>query len=300
MSSKVHKQLDFLAVGAWWTYSEEPKTGPHDSPATPQLSKIPGGREDVFADKTIDLKSKRNLMKFLKTVAETETHPQILEQWGNESFQHYLSECFAIPGKLLSTLHALTLSPFGPNQTKVSYALPRVARHLGSIGVFGPGFGAVVPKWGGLAEIAQVGCRACAVGGGVYMLSRELEEIDTNSPEKNTSLLHVKLAGKEDVKTSGMVGLPEDFTKKTSTLDAATFTTREITIVSSALDELFPPTAEGLAPPACSIVVFPAGSLREGEAQLDRPVYLVIHTSDTGECPAGQSKLKRTGTYKLL
>ena len=240
-------------------------------------------------------------MKFLKTVADTETHLEILEKWGNESFEGYMSECFAISDKLLSTLHALTLSPLPPNETKVSWALPRIARHLGSIGIFGPGFGAVIPKWGGLAEIAQVGCRACAVGGGVYMLSQETEEIEETESGVENSLLHINLAGEESVKTSRIVSLPKDTTDETPpVLAGSTSSARGITVVSSSLDELFPPTAEGSAPSACSIVVFPAQSLRRGEKQLDHPIYLVIHSSDTGECPTGQCKLQLACTYALL
>jgi len=46
------------------------------------------------------------------------------------------------------------------------------------MGMFGPGFGSVIPKWGGLSEVAQVACRAGAVGGAVYVLGKDIKAIE--------------------------------------------------------------------------------------------------------------------------
>ena len=293
MSSRVHKQLDFLAVGAWWIYDPDVTANVASNEARGAFKRIPGGREDVFADKTIDLKAKRSLMKFLKSVADLEAQPQILEQWGNKSVEDYLSGEFGIPLKLLHTLHALSLSPHPPSETRVSYALPRITRHLTSIGVFGPGFGAVVPKWGGLAELCQVACRACAVGGGVYMLSQGVDGFNASDQSVDQkSLLNIKLTNNESIQAQSLVDsqIGAQTVSKESPESDPIFTARGITIVSSSLDELFPPIAEGSVPSACTVVVFPVGSLQHVNESLQRPLYLVIHSSDTGECPSGQSE----------
>lgn len=325
VSSKVYRQLEFLAVGSWWIYEEgEPREDAKDedarnSDATPSiggLKRIPGGREDVFADKSIDLRSTRSLMKFLKLAADTEAHASILELWGSRPFPDFLESHLGIPPRLQAPLLALTMSPHPPAKTLTSYALPRIHRHLTSVGIFGPGFGSVIPKWGGLAEIAQVACRAGAVGGGVYVLKKgfETEENpdqqvlgrDGTQLDEVTQVSTVRLEGGEEIKAHWFVGSDWDLPSK---LEAVTgeeavpdYVSRSITIVSSPLSQLLPLPAEGAPPPAGAIVVFPTGTLEleydSNQPQTLRddapPVYLMIHSSDTGECPAGQCKCSST------
>ncbi|KAI4118164.1 MAG: hypothetical protein LQ338_007453 [Usnochroma carphineum] len=271
VASKVYRQLEFLAVGSWWIYNKEEDVpenanGAHASapvegqPGT--LRKIPGGREDVFADKSIDLRSTRSLMKFLKLAADAEAYPTVLPEWGERPFSDYLDSQFKIDSKLQAPLLALALSPDPPSKTTVAYALPRIHRHLTSIGIFGPGFGAVLPKWGGLAEIAQVACRAGAVGGGVYVLKSGIESIklsghaSTTADDTDSQLAKVKLQGGDVVKARWIVGtaaalytdddpLPQTDMVKVHHLTA---------IVSSPLTALFPPPAEGSPPPAGVVV----------------------------------------------
>lgn len=328
MSSKVYRQLEFLAVGSWWIYEHEnvredaQKKDAEELEAissTVRLKRIPGGREDVFADKSIDLRSTRSLMKFLKLAADTEAHTSILELWGSKPFPDFLESHLGIPRQLQAPLLALTMSPQPPAKTLTSYALPRIHRHLTSVGMFGPGFGSVIPKWGGLAEIAQVACRAGAVGGGVYVLKKGFETHE--NPDQQalgregtrlddiTQVSTVRLEGGEEIKTHWIVGSDWDLPSKLEAVRGEEafpdYVSRSITIVSSPLSQLFPPPAEGAPPPAGAVVVFPTGSLElehdSEKPQILRddppPVYLVIHSSDTGECPAGQC---RSGSIFLV
>ena len=306
ISSKVYRQLEFLAVGSWWIYDSEDGyrsgqndagsgTSSADSPS--RLQRIPGGREDVFADTSIDLRSKRALMKFLKLAADTEAYTAILEEWGEKPFPEFLTSHVKVPTSLQPPLLALTLSPNPPGQTTTSYALPQIHRHLTSIGMFGPGFGSVIPRWGGLAEVAQVACRALAVGGGVYILKNGVESIekfqqlpeskDVPSPDESTPPLKILLESGEEIKAYWIVGkfydLPPEY--QPSVDRPSISISHSISIVSSPLSFLFPPPSEGSPPPACALVSFPSGSLSSGEHP---PVYLMIHSTDTGECPAGQ------------
>lgn len=250
-----------------------------------QLKRIPGSREDVFADKSIDLKSKRALMKFLKFITDIEAYGQAMGTWADKPFDDFLTQEFNISADLQPTLHALTLSPQNPHQTKTIYALPRILRHLSSIGVFGPGFGSVIPKWGGLAEITQVACRACAVGGGIYMLDKGVSAINNGVED----LVNIKLDDEQEVRSKLIAGRKEDLIANPSNSDL--MITRSISIVDSTLDQLFPIIADGSPPAACSITVFSSGSLFIEDISSTVPVYLAIHTSETGECPAGQCKL---------
>lgn len=306
ISSKVYQQLEFLAVGSWWIYSRETgrSNGQDDnlsgtSSASPpgRLQRIPGGREDVFGDTSIDLRSTRALMRFLKLAADVGSHPAILEEWGSRSFPEFLTMHLKVPTLLQPPLLALTLSPDQPAVTTTSYALPRIHRHLTSIGLFGPGFGSVMPRWGGLAEVAQVACRALAVGGGVYVLNKGVESIkdtrqqlldnETSSPDDTAHPLRVRLDDGEEIRTHWIVGnlcdLPSEH--RSSPDHSSVQTAHTTSIVSSPLSSLFPLPSEGSPPPAGALVVYPTASL---SADKRPPVYLMVHSSDTGECPAGQ------------
>ena len=311
VSSKVHAQLEFLAVGSWWVFNHEASEGgeiqaPLETVPNGELRRIPGGREDVFSDKSLDLRATRPLMKFLKFAADAESHHAILEDWASKPFAECLKSQFNMPSVLHAPLLALTCSPGPPSTTLTSYALPRIHRHLTSIGLFGPGFGLVLPKWGCLSEIAQVGCRASAVGGGVYVLKNGVEsvpktahptsEVDNGSEAVVGAAppLNIRLQGGEELKAQWLVGSAEDL-PQSAAVDGfeEVQISHSVTIVSSPLSSLFRLPAEGAPPPAATVVVFPSGSLAlDGSvpAAETPPVYLTIHSSDTGECPVGQCK----------
>jgi len=250
---------------------------------------MPNGREDIFSDRSIDVRAKRGLMKFLKFVIDFENQSEVWEPHGETSLPDFLASQFRLPSSMQTVIMALTLSLDLPSNTSVRYALPRIARHLTSIGVFGPGFGAVVPKWGGGAEIAQVACRAGAVGGAVYVLGTGVSDIASIA----TSGVELKLTNGEDVRAGyyihardGQGGSGHDIESTTS----RTSLSKTISIISSDLFELFKTTVEGAPTAAVSVVAFPANSLVVHGESSPYPVYIMAHSSDTGECPQGQCK----------
>ncbi|KAL8648076.1 MAG: hypothetical protein Q9210_005197 [Variospora velana] len=273
VSSKVYRQLEFLAVGSWWIYSKEvggqgEAGDAHGMGASEEqrgtLRRIPGGREDVFADKSIDLRSTRSLMKFLKLAADPAAYPTVLPEWGLRPFDEYLESQFKMSPRLQAPLLALTLSTDPSNQTTVAYALPRIHRHLTSIGLFGAGFGAVLPKWGGLAEIAQVACRAGAVGGGVYVLKKGIESVEqpshgsTNTEDAESLLSVLSLQGGDVIKTRWIIGtpaaLPNDAMPDAQKQSSIVEVTHLTAVISSPLTAVFPPSAEGSLSPAGVVV----------------------------------------------
>lgn len=304
VASKVHRQLEFLAIGDWWIYNH--KNDPDSEVANETsgrgiLKKIPGTREDVFTDDTLDRRSKQTLMRFLRLAGDVDAQNDALLEWGERSFEDLLTSQYHMPLGLRSALHALTLSPHPPNQTTTSYALPRIYRHLASNGVFGPGFGSVIPKWGGIAEIAQIGCRAGAVGGGIYVLGRGIQSIRRDggtrpieSEESNESrdTLLVQLDD-EEIKTTWVAGCSHDLPTEDASSESsnAPMTSCNISVLSSPLPMLFPSTVEGAPPPAATVIVFPTDTIRDDSLSADvraPPIYFQIHSSDTGECPEGQ------------
>ncbi|PQE07218.1 rab s geranylgeranyltransferase component A protein [Rutstroemia sp. NJR-2017a BVV2] len=275
VSSKVYKQLEFQAVGNWFL---------HDDGA---LKRLPSGREDIFQDNSIDNRAKRSLMKFLKFVVDYENQLDVWQSRAETGLSQFLAEEFKFPEKLQTLMGALTLSPESLEHTRVDYALPRIQRHLTSIGVFGPGFGAVVPKWGGGAEVAQVGCRACAVGGGVYVLGTGIQQVRNVEAESITSH-EVELSNAEVVKTKFITRVANEMSPE------ALRVAKTMAVVSSPLSTLFVSTVEGSPIPAVSVVVFPANTISTPEAPQPYPVYIMVHSSETGECPAGQCVLYAT------
>ncbi|KAF1945165.1 hypothetical protein EJ02DRAFT_59068, partial [Clathrospora elynae] len=288
VSSRVYRQLEFLAVGSWWVYSVDAQskgsTASEGFSRHGRLLKVPNGREDVFQDHDLDFKAKRALMKFLRFIGEYEEQIEVWEERRQQPFSTFLSEQFKVPTSLQDPLIALALSPAGSDQTTTEYALPRIARHVRSIGVFGAGFGAVIPKWGGLSEISQVSCRSCAVGGGVYVLGKGMASPDDGTPETTESGMKFRLKDGEVVTTKWIVGGSSSTTPKDSYR-------RSMTIVASSLSPLFPPIADEAPVPASAVVVFPSGSLKLNSNDELPPVHIFVHSSDTGECPSGQSIL---------
>ncbi|KAG9240739.1 GDP dissociation inhibitor [Calycina marina] len=283
VSSKVYKQLEFQAVGTWWIYDSSAID------ASPSLRRIPNGREDIFEDKSIDLRAKRSLMKFLKFVVDYQSSPETWEPHATSSLPDFLSTQFKLPPHLQTVIIALALSLETPDNTTVSYSLPRIARHLTSIGVLGPGFGAVLPKWGGGAEIAQVACRAGAVGGGVYVLGTGVKDASTDADGSSD----VTLSNGEVVKTKLLLrdvssGVPSD---------AVIAVSRIIAVVSTSLLPLFESTIEGAPLSAVSVVVFPPNTLSTSDTANTHPIYIMAHSNETGECPGGQSVLYATTLY---
>lgn len=281
VSSRVYRQLEFLAVGSWWIYSSQSETASQPG----KLLKVPNGREDIFQNEDLDFKAKRALIKFLRFIGDYEEQGEVWEEHRQKPFSDFLSEQFKVPLSSHAPLLALTLSPSSSEKITTEQALQRIARHLRSIGVFGAGFGAVIPKWGGLSEISQVSCRACAVGGGVYVLGKDLPSTADNSSETTEQGHIIRLKDGEVITTKWIVGGQTSTVKE----DAVC---RSMTIVSSPLKPLFPPLAEEAPAPAAAVVVFPSGSLPSSSDQDHPPVHVLVHSSDTGECPVGQSKCK--------
>jgi RAB protein geranylgeranyltransferase component A len=221
-------------------------------------------------------------MKFLKFVIDYENQAKTWQEHADEGLGPFLEQQYQLPKSLQDVLTALTLSLYSPEKTTVKWALPRIARHLTSIGVFGPGFGSVIPKWGGGSEIAQVACRAGAVGGGVYILGTGVEsrqEVTNNERPQ----VEVKLSNGEVVKTARLVG-------QDARNPDATKVSKLVVIAADPLSSLFKSTIEGSPPSAVSVITFPPNSITKDNTTQDHPIYIMTHSNETGECPAGQSK----------
>lgn len=276
VSSKAFRQIEFQAVGSFFIF----QAGSDSSESS--LSRIPSTREDVFANQAIPARSKRFLMKFLKFVVGYDSEPQS-ELWKPrqaESLTEFLEKEFNLDSELQSYVSTLTLSPDG--QIAVGDGLTAISRHLRSMGVFGPGFAAVYPKWGGLSEVAQVSCRASAVGGAIYMLGVGVSGTNRLSRDEH-DIVEISLTNDVKVEAKAFFGdeaQPSDHSIRLSKLTA---------IVNAPLTEMFGVVIEGAPTPCAAVVAFPAGTVSaEDGTPSQSPIYALVHSSDAGECPVGQ------------
>ena len=302
VSSKVYRQLEFQPIGSWWIY-KSPDTTRTSEPVTTGdaptcLHRVPNSREDIFADLSIPVKSKRALIKFLRHIAQPlqqdiNTAPSVVEDDLDLSFAEYLISRFQVPSELHDPLLSLSLAPASPQQTPAGFAVPRIKRHLGSIGVFGRGFGSVLTKWGGGSEISQIGCRALAVGGGVYVLNRGVESVNIKVDSQKGETLQLQLSDGEIIRTKFVVGSHWDLPPNARMPQPACHkVARSISIVSSSLQGLFPVTFDGGPTPTGVVVVVPGTTLTYDQGNAHAPsIYFLVHSSETGECPAGQCEL---------
>lgn len=286
VSSRAYRQVEFLAVGSFHIFK------PSQDPVQPSsLARIPSTREEVFSTSAVSTKAKRLLMKFLKFVLNYESSPQLdlWQQHADAPLTQLLQQEFKVDSELQAYIVTLTLSLDGKITTRDGLAVIR--RHLSSMGVYGPGFAALYPKWGGLSEIAQVSCRAGAVGGAVYMLGTGIKAMEKVGEETE-----LQLTSGDKVKTRLLVQADYNPSGQTET-----GISRLVAVIASPLTSQFEASVEGAPRPAVTITALPAGSLSttSGKAS-EYPVYLSAHSSDTGECPLGQSKFFPRTFYQPL
>lgn len=243
----------------------------------------------------------------------------------SEPLSSFLGARFGLDAELQGYVHALTLS-LAPSTatststststtpaTTVAQGLAALRRHLASWGVFGPGFSALYAKWGGGSEVAQVACRAGAVGGGVYALGRgvrsaRLVDADVNAdaegsedsgrgkraaldsppppPPPDSPQLELQLTDGTAVRTRLLVrgwtdGGGEEAAEARQQQKRVG---RLVAVVDSPMPQLFEPTVEGAPTPAVAVVSL-------GTTPGGGPVYALVHSSDAGECPVGQCEL---------
>ncbi|KAI3557490.1 rab protein geranylgeranyltransferase component A [Colletotrichum abscissum] len=283
VSSRAFRQIEFLAVGSFFIYTP-PATGSGIEAGKPSLVPIPSTREAVFSTTAIPGRAKRSLMKFLKFVFDynSEDNKGIWAPHADKPLSEFLSSDFKLDTALQTYVVTLTLSLDGKVTTKDGLAA--IHRHLSSMGAFGPGFAAVYPKWGGLSEIAQVGCRACAVGGAVYMLgtgtkaTRQLDEA-----REDCACFEVDLTSDVTVKSRMFVRGAEGIASGGQRVSRLT------AVINSPLSSLFEAVGEGSPTPAVAVIAFPANSIADVASAF--PIYVFAHSSETGECPTGQSVL---------
>lgn len=222
-------------------------------------------------------------MKFLKFVLAYEVEPQtdLWKSHADEPLADFLASEFKLDEHLRAYVITLTLSLDGA--VSVGAGLAAIHRHMTSMGLFGAGFAAVYPKWGGLSEIAQVGCRAGAVGGAVYMLGTGITDVRVAAEGSEELPLGISLSNDISVKAKTLA-------QNSPNLSAGELSLSRLTaIVSNDLSLAFQSVVEEAPTPAVTVVAFPTGYVTTDDGEASKfPIYAMLHSSDTGECPSGQ------------
>lgn len=310
VKSSLHESLEFLKVGGWFVYDVA-------APLSDPLKRVPNSREDIFNDKTLDPRTKRVVVRALKSMVGLEGGRSGTSATSDGMpLQQYLEQpTFRLPSSIIAAFTSLTLRHDLPNEIPFGEAEQRLKKHFDSLGRFGAGFSAVIGRYGSGSELVQVLCRAAAVSGNaIYVLENgivDIQEADpippstpTVSTESTEQDIRLSLKSGDIIRARHVVGIPSNLPTGASTIQTSSESTgywMSIYVVSSPLKQAFqtdePPPAAG------AIIYIPAGSIEFDGYPNTNPIYVVVHGSDTGECPDGQSilyvSMKYTGSNEV-
>jgi RAB protein geranylgeranyltransferase component A len=165
-NSGVGPSLEFQLVKSLYSYEGN------------QLVKVPGSKEDVFADESINLLDKRRLMKFFTFALEFNDEERTNPELGTITFVEYL-RAQKIPEWLTTIILSAIVFEINHNKVSVISAREGILRtklHLQSIGRYGPG-ALLTALYGTGSELCQAFSRYCAIYGGCYILDFNIQSI---------------------------------------------------------------------------------------------------------------------------
>ncbi|KAJ7062947.1 GDP dissociation inhibitor-domain-containing protein [Mycena amicta] len=260
---------------------------------------VPGSKEDVFKSKEISLVEKRRLMRFLQFAAGEFEDNKELESHADSPFPEYLrTECSLNEEMTSAIAYALAycLSPSDPTLP----ALHRLRRYLRSSGRYGAS-PFLVGHYGSSGEIAQGFCRTAAVSGGIYILGRRIESVDSSNEATHTIRIEefpdpitCSLLISGSAPGASVVPPPAEPSAPFSTSSPTYTVARCIAIVDGPILFNAPPmedAAEEATPEATpsdtGVIVFPPSSLPNG-GSITAAATVLITGEGTMSCPKGK------------
>jgi RAB protein geranylgeranyltransferase component A len=282
------------------------------------LREVPCTFEDVAFSPDLQDRDRGYLggfLRFLMKCADPTDvkHQEILQKNAETSFSEFLSSEYPLPTWTIASLHSLTLLQTAPNETNLKDAVQALITHLTSIGSIPDirSSAALTIAYGGSAELTQVWSRGTAVSGGLNVLGRGITKIvgDTvtlsNGEVVTADWILVPEEDPETHETSEIESTTEATTKATKSTISYT---KSIHLIPSPLNPLFTRKLEtDRIPPNAAVLTFPVGSLSTSTGITNTaPVYIIAHSSATGECGKDESVLytstqisKDDGGYEL-
>ncbi|TPX30139.1 hypothetical protein SmJEL517_g06229 [Synchytrium microbalum] len=230
------------------------------------IDRVPGSKEDVFADNSVSLIEKRRLMRFMTSALTFQDHPDETIDYETQPFDQFL-EAQQIGARMREVIiHALAMSDRSDISTAQGLELSN--RQVQSLGRFGR-TAYLCALYGAGAELSQGFCRMSAVYGGTYMLNYALESITRTSESKwkVTGVDGTTFSSPCLVASASHAALVKDSTAESENisrlmliLDGSVHTDANLTI------SVFPPTRE-------------------------YAIYGIQHSFDTNSCPLGKNVL---------
>ncbi|RXK40446.1 hypothetical protein M231_02279 [Tremella mesenterica] len=189
IDSEVSKYVSFRLLGSVSVYNstqplnssgEKEETGMVKNSKEVKVRRVPGSKEDIFKDTSINLRDKRKLMKFLLWASGSYEITTVFMENKHKRMGEFLKDVFGLDVKLADQI-CYAIAHCDDPEEKVERVLGRMNRYLKSIGRYGSG-AFLVGQYGSAGEVAQGFCRACAVYGGTYVLgpSAKLESISAS------------------------------------------------------------------------------------------------------------------------
>ncbi|KAG7879592.1 hypothetical protein KL938_003645 [Ogataea parapolymorpha] len=262
IKSRVYRYLEFQSISNFHTFEND------------SFGKMSSSKEEIFTDQSLSLATKRQLMKFMKFVLESES-AQIakeLEHYKSIPFTEFIKEKYKLtPAQINELCYTLGLSPT-PNILTIE-GISRIRRYLTSFDVYGT-FPVLYSKFGGPGELSQGFCRSAAVAGATYKLDSQLQSYDSNDK------IATFTDGSKVKVTERLVCSPSQAPANAQNVPEKKYeVTRLITIVKKSCKEWF---FEG---ESAAVVVFPPKTLPSNNVY---PVQVIIMGSGSGCCPQGQ------------
>jgi Rab proteins geranylgeranyltransferase component A len=152
------------------------------------------------------------------------------------------------------------------------------------VGLYGT-FSIIAPLHGGGGELSQAFCRAAAVKGSTYILSRTVKEI-TFSEDEYPITIHFDVTDTEDLSVAQCRTVVRP---ATPSMSECVRIVKRCTIVDGILDALFPQDSINCG---AGLIVFPPEIVG-----FEEPVQVMVHGGGIGECPPNQCIMLGNGTY---
>ncbi|KAJ9109040.1 hypothetical protein QFC21_000366 [Naganishia friedmannii] len=188
IAEDVAKYVSFRLVDGVSTY-QKPSAG--EPKGNGKWKRVPAGKDQIFKDSSLSLLEKRRLMKFIMFAsAERDSDgwnsEPVLQGKESQSLLEFLATTFQLSHELADTIAYGIAFCTSPSES-VKPALLRMNRYFRSIGRYGPS-PFLIAQYGGVGEITQAFCRACAVYGGMYILGPQSKITNfTCTPEATQS-----------------------------------------------------------------------------------------------------------------
>lgn len=257
IKSRVYHYLEFQSLSNFHTFENN------------SFGKLVSSKEDIFTNDSLNLLTKRKLMKFLKFIVNDNYLNEINNDEKLLNLKDYLAIKFKLDDKFINEL-VFTLGLINNPDLNLIEGLNRIRRYLLSLNIYG-NFPTLYSKFGGPGEISQGFCRSAAVAGTIYKLN-------TNLINYNKDLKIANLNDGSKIKINERVISSLNQSNEKLELLGKKFyeISKLIVIVDKSCNEWF---NEG---ESSSIVVFPPNSL---DSNNKYPVECLIMGSGSGCCP---------------